>query len=58
MMRLDDALATVAASYEGMLFVITKDSGCALDAPRVEIPPERVVDFAVPLHRPGRADAA
>lgn len=58
MMRLDEALAPVGATYEGMLFVIAKDPGCALDAPRVELPPERVVDFAVPLHRPGRADAA
>jgi SAM-dependent methyltransferase len=57
MMRLDETLAPLAASYSGMLFVIVKDPGWVRDAPSVEIPPERIVDFAVPLHRP-RVDAA
>ncbi len=57
MMRLDEQLAPLASSYEGMLFVIVKDPSCVRDAPSVSIPPERVVDFAVPLHRPGSAAA-
>ena len=48
----DLALANTGLPYQGLLFVLLKDEAEWSERARLAVPARRMLDFAVPLHRP------